>query len=1009
MLSTRERDFFSANDDERAANSIIRRVERWLLLAAVALLSPAFSQAQQTFTCPQGFGPPADPPPQLTSLKTVANPVLPGGLVPEELQGYIQNKDAAIRLGKALFWDVQASSDNKVACATCHYHAGADERLRNQLHPGPNQAFDFHGANGLLTPGDYPFTRPPTQVAPDDTAGSQGIRKSQFLGLTATGEELTASIDDPVFNAGGLNVRQVTDMQSPSTINAVFNHRQFWDGRAQDVFNGVNPFGERDAAALAWVAGTAGIPLRIAVRIPNASLASQAVGPPVNTSEMAAIGRTFPDLGRKLLRRKPLGLQAVAPTDSVLGPLADTISGKGLSTSYAALIQQAFQPRWWNASANVDIGGQPYAMMEANFSLYWGLAVMLYQSTLVSDDTPIDRYLDSGRTNPAVLDDVVARFNAEGVRITRTNILNGLALFETPLEAGGAGCIECHGGPELTLASVAEVTGLRPENPDEQQGDFDFRMERMFMNLPPVPTNTVSVTYNPANYTMSATLATGATAPVPIAVYDAGFYDIGIRPTLEHLGLGGLDPFGKPLSFTRLLKQSPLPGFFNIPGERLACGGTGQVVLSLAGPLLATEADDIDASFKTPGLRNVELNGPYLHNGGKSTLAQVMELYDEGGDFPLNPNLAPLIVPLQLSNQDMIDMISFMVALTDERVRWQRAPFDHPQLDVPVGQNPDGSDVIELLPAVGAAGADAPLIRFMNLNPFDGVLDPVPIITVTEPAAGASWQRGSTQTIRWTSAQVSGNVKIFVSVDNGPWTNIAWDIPNSGAFPWPIRVGPSSNVRVRVTSMASNAVFGESGVFAITPPATAPSIAVIAPATGTSWPMGSPQTIQWTSANLTGNVKIFVTLNGGPWTSIAWDIPNTGSFAWTVNHGPSLTARIRVTSMANNAVFAESPRFTITPPPSAPAITVSVPAAGANWPKGSLQTVQWFTQNLTGNVKIFVSLNGGPWTAIAWDIPNTGAFPWTIKLGPSANCRIRVTSMANNSIFGESGLFTINP
>ena len=31
-------------------------------------------------------------------------------------------------------------------------------------------------------------------------------------------------------------------------------------------------------------------------------------------------------------------------------------------------------------------------MMEANFSLYWGLSIMLYEATLVSDDTPWDRF-----------------------------------------------------------------------------------------------------------------------------------------------------------------------------------------------------------------------------------------------------------------------------------------------------------------------------------------------------------------------------------------------------------------------------------------------------------------------------------------------------------------------------------------------------------------------------------------------------------------------------------------
>ena len=62
----------------------------------------------------------------------------------------------------------------------------------------------------------------------------------------------------------------------------------------------------------------------------------------------------------------------------------------------------------------------------------------------------------------------------------------------------------------------------------------------------------------------------------------------------------------------------------------------------LSGPLTRYEPTAIAGSFKTPALRNVEFTGPYLHNGGKSTLLQVLQLYDDGGDFA-NEELAPLI------------------------------------------------------------------------------------------------------------------------------------------------------------------------------------------------------------------------------------------------------------------------------------------------------------------------------------------------------------------------------
>lgn len=42
--------------------------------------------------------------------------------------------------------------------------------------------------------------------------------------------------------------------------------------------------------------------------------------------------------------------------------------------------------------------------------------------------------------------------------------------------------------------------------------------------------------------------------------------------------------------------------------------------------------DAVDGAFKTPGLRNVALTGPYFHNGSRSTLEQVVEFYNRGGD-----------------------------------------------------------------------------------------------------------------------------------------------------------------------------------------------------------------------------------------------------------------------------------------------------------------------------------------------------------------------------------------
>ena len=48
-----------------------------------------------------------------------------------------QNQRLALQqLGKALFWDMQVGGDGIQSCASCHYHAGADNRITNQMSPG---------------------------------------------------------------------------------------------------------------------------------------------------------------------------------------------------------------------------------------------------------------------------------------------------------------------------------------------------------------------------------------------------------------------------------------------------------------------------------------------------------------------------------------------------------------------------------------------------------------------------------------------------------------------------------------------------------------------------------------------------------------------------------------------------------------------------------------------------------------------------------------------------------
>lgn len=65
--------------------------------------------------------------------------------------------------------------------------------------------------------------------------------------------------------------------------------------------------------------------------------------------------------------------------------------------------------------------------------------------------------------------------------------------------------------------------------------------------------------------------------------------------------------------------------------------------------------------FKVPSLRGVRLTAPYMHNGSKATLRQVVEAYNRGSTSVANRDSD--IRPLQLSEQEIDDLVAFMDAL----------------------------------------------------------------------------------------------------------------------------------------------------------------------------------------------------------------------------------------------------------------------------------------------------------------------------------------------------------
>ncbi|MBL8759930.1 MAG: hypothetical protein JNL50_01375 [Phycisphaerae bacterium] len=173
---------------------------------------------------------------------------------------------------------------------------------------------------------------------PDDIQGSPGVVKSDSINNYEA---------DVVF---ALNP-QITGRTANSPINAAFAPNLFWDGRATSRF--VDP--ETGETAIQN----------------GGALESQSLQPLVNTIEMAHAGTSFANLAERLSRVHPLNLATSLPAD-VAAALDD-------KPSYGELFARAF-------------GDESITTTRIAF------AIATYERTLISDDSPYDRFRD-GQTN----------------------------------------------------------------------------------------------------------------------------------------------------------------------------------------------------------------------------------------------------------------------------------------------------------------------------------------------------------------------------------------------------------------------------------------------------------------------------------------------------------------------------------------------------------------------------------------------------------------------------------
>jgi cytochrome c peroxidase len=162
-------------------------------------------------------------------------------------------------LGKILFWEEQLSSDDTVACGTCHRPAFGGADPRSGRHTGTDK--------GTI----------------DDVHGSPGI-----VSLDRSGQ--------PTRHAIFADRPQITPRLTPSNFGALWALELSWDGRAASRF--VDP---TTAAVLIDRGG---------------ALENQALSALINDTEMAHADRLWSELVEKLARSTPLALAFDVPPDA---------------------------------------------------------------------------------------------------------------------------------------------------------------------------------------------------------------------------------------------------------------------------------------------------------------------------------------------------------------------------------------------------------------------------------------------------------------------------------------------------------------------------------------------------------------------------------------------------------------------------------------------------------------------------------------------------------------------
>jgi parallel beta-helix repeat protein len=280
-------------------------------------------------------------------------------------------------------------------------------------------------------------------------------------------------------------------------------------------------------------------------------------------------------------------------------------------------------------------------------------------------------------------------------------------------------------------------------------------------------------------------------------------------------------------------------------------------------------------------------------------------------------------------------------------------------------------------------------------------------LTLLLPAAGEFQRMTTNRAITWASRDVTGEVKLEYSVDDGTnWTPIYDSTANDGAAVWTVQGPRSDRARIRISSIQNPDCFDVRD-FTI---ARAELFWITYPNGGEPHVAGTRDAILWETGGVDELVTLEYSIDGGNrWHRINGATENDGYAVWTVQGPATNRARIRITSGYDSTTFdASDGDFSIAA--SSP-VRIICPNGGETHVAGTDDAIIWNSTGVSGNVKIEYSTDGGvTWLPVYHNTENDGYALWTVQGPPTSRGRIRITSLTDPSHPAVSeGNFTINP